>query len=171
MEHRAAAKAMLMSIVGKLNRASRNAFTLFELLVVLAILALAAGFVVPQVSGTPKDDTRAVVRFIRGTLDQGRTLAKLTRKDVLVQFEYDLIRINGGKEFSFPGDSGFRELVLAAGEENAASAEFFINRRGIAPSSLVRVETDDGLYSLLISPVLCEVQCRKGIADFEDFAK
>ncbi|WP_187170457.1 pilus assembly FimT family protein [Salidesulfovibrio onnuriiensis] len=159
-----------MSTTGNWNRGASGGFTLFELLVVLAVLAIVAVFVVPQLGGPSGGSVDSAVRFVRGTVGQGRTLAKLTRTNVLVEFEPSLVRIAGKKELDFPASVRFRELVLA-GEDGDGPKGLLINRRGVASSAIVRLDTEEGLYSLLVNPVLNEVECRPGAAGFEDFTE
>lgn len=170
MVQKAAAKGTLMSITGNWNKGARSGFTLFELLVVMVILIITAVFVVPSFEDESSEGVTTAIHLVRQAVVQGRTLAKLTRGNVLVEFKPSLIRVGGKDELEFPGSTRFLELILA-GEDKDNSSELLVNRRGIVPLAIVRVETDDQLYSLLVSPVLNDVEYRSGVADFSDFAE
>jgi|GEM_PF-1441196 len=161
---------MQTSITGNLNKSRNSGFTLFELLVVLSLLGIIAVFVVPRLGGVSGGGPEVVRRFVRGAMGQGRTLAKLTRSKVFIEFERKAVRLDGKKKMNLPDSARFRELILA-GEDGDSEKRLLINRRGIAPSAIIRFETDEGLYSFLVSPVLNNVEYRSGPAGFEDFAE
>lgn len=161
---------MPMLTAGNWNRRSRGGFTVFELLVVLAVLAISYAFVVPYLGSEPGLETEETVRFVREAFNEGRTLAKLKRRNVLMEFEPSLIRVDGKEELHFPGTTRFLGLFLA-GTVGTVPRGLLINHRGIVPSAIVRIEIDGEVGSLLISPVLNGVEWRSGEADFEDFAE
>ncbi|BDQ38451.1 hypothetical protein SYK_28110 [Pseudodesulfovibrio nedwellii] len=161
-----------MSTAGRSTRHHNGGFTLFELLVVIAILAVVAGLVVPQIDMSGDGGgIESVVRSVRGALDQGRTHAKLTRSDVIMEFRLESVRFTGGEgELVFPESARFREIVFA-GEGDRTGKELLIDRRGITSAAILRIEVDEKLYSLFVSPVIRELEYREGAVHFTDFAE
>ena len=162
---------MPMSTVGRSTRVGKYGFTLFELIVVIALLGIMAGVVVPYVSfdvggGAPEE----VIHNVQAVLDQARTHARLTRANLTIVFtpKSMAIRPEGGVS-EFPDNASFEGLVLA-GSEKSSIGELAVDSRGIVPAAIVRIKVAGKLYSLLINPVLREVDVREGLAEFADFS-
>ena len=160
-----------MSIAGKSNRGAQDGFTLFELLVVMAILAVVAGLIVPRIDMNLGGHGAAKVQSVlKGALDDCRVHARLTRSDVTLVFGQEtLARAGGDRTLSLPASAHFKGLVHAA-EEGQPADRLVVNRKGVTAAVIVLIEVDGTLYSFFVPPVLNELEYQKGRAGFEDFA-
>lgn len=160
-----------MSTVGKWTKFGRDGFTLFELIVVIAILAIMAGVIVPTINlDFGGGGAETAVRRVQTAMDQARTRARLTRSGVTVQFFEGYMSVSGeGRNIELPSGARFERIVMP-GEDAGPVSSLKVDRRGIAPASIVILKVDDQTYSLLVSPVLRNVEYLSGTADFEDFA-
>ncbi len=148
----------------------KKGFTLFEILVVMALLAVVAGLVAPQLDmnfgGT---SVEAVQKFLRGAVDRCRMQAQLGRTDVVLRFSQDSLSIDGSRgPLRFPPSARFKELVFPS-EKESEETRLVFNRQGITSTTIVRVEVESTMYSFLVSPVIQRVDYRKGTARFDDF--
>lgn len=161
---------MPMSTAGRSTNLRKDGFTLFELIVVIAILAIAAGLVVPNINlGIGGDGVKGALRCVQTVLDQGRTHARLTRTDVTIVFKPSSVSIMPGKsKLSYPDSVRF-DGILIAGDDSRGVNELIVDRRGVVPASIVKMRVGDQVYSFFISPVLRDVEYRTGIAEFSDF--
>lgn len=162
---------MRMLIAGKLTRGLKAGFTLFELLIVLAIVAILAGFVIPRV-GLNWEGTGvgAGVETVKTALKHARTRARLTRKEVVIRFRPESIHIDGDDEsLELPAEVKFQDLVFPG--DNVSSDRLCVDGRGVAPVTIVRISVNGDLYSLLVGPILGEVKYMKGTALVTDFVE
>ncbi|MGE4553005.1 MAG: prepilin-type N-terminal cleavage/methylation domain-containing protein [Desulfovibrionaceae bacterium] len=159
-----------MSTVGKSTDPAANGFTLLELAVVLMVVAIAAALVAPSMDlGVRKSGIEAAAECVGSALDQARNYAKLTRQAVTLRFGRTSIAAQDDeKALDLPPSVVFQEIAFA-GKKQRIGQELVVSRRGIAPPALVRLRVNDELYSLLVSPVLRDVEYRKGMAKFDDF--
>jgi prepilin-type N-terminal cleavage/methylation domain-containing protein len=162
---------MPMSIAGKSNKGAQDGFTLFELLVVMAIVAVAAGLIIPRVDMTlGGGGPEQVKRVLKGALDECRVHARLSRSDVVLVFgEASLERIGGDRTVGLPGSAHYKGLVYAV-EEDQPKDRLIINRKGVTAAAIVLIEVGGTLYSFYVPPVLSELEYEQGRAGFEDFA-
>lgn len=160
-----------ISIAGRSTRRGRDGFTLFELVIVVAILAIMTGLAVPYLRMDTGDTVKKAGDFLQLTMDKGRNLARLKRRSVTIQFGTTGISLSGEQleEMTYPDSVGFRGLVLV-GDERPAGNTLEIDHRGVVPVSMVRMNVDGDVYSFLLSPVLRDVMYQKGMADFSDFS-
>jgi len=162
---------MLMSTAGNLTRTGKCGFTLFELVVVIAILAITVGLLVPNLDiGVGENGVESAVKSVQTAVNRGRSLARLTRTDVSLEFNESAIVIGPDKDaIPYPGGVVFGGLVRPD-EDSLKEIRLVVDRRGIVPVSIVLIKVDDQTYSLLINPIVRQVEYKKGIADFEDFS-
>ena len=162
---------MRMSTTGKLTRSGAPGFTLFELLVVVVVLAIVAGFVIPSMDfGGPGGGVERTAGVIQRVLDEARYHARLTRSPLTVKFSSTAIQVDGGEKVPFPDGVGFAGVVFAD-DDKLPGDQLVVDRRGFLPVSIVRMKVDDKLYSIFINPVLREIEYKTGIADFGEFAE
>jgi prepilin-type N-terminal cleavage/methylation domain-containing protein len=161
-----------MSTVGRSTRIGRAGFTLFELLVVIAVLAVAAGLVVPNIDlGPGRGGVEDAVKCVRSAMDQARTQARLRSENVTVRFGPASVTVlSGDRVIDFPGGVRF-EGILHADDQVRTDRELIVDRRGMVPASIVRLRVEDQLYSLMISPIMRDVEYKEGAVDFRDFAE
>lgn len=161
---------MQISRAGNSNsHPAKEGFTLFELLIVMVVLAVAGGLVVPQMGLlSDKNNVQKSVRLVQGSIDQARTRALLLRQRVEVAFSEDFIRVQGmGGKVELPSDSKFLEIDF--GDETQPSRKLPISSRGVAASSLIRISVAGKPYTLRVSPILRRLDVQKGFADFSEF--
>ena len=164
--------AMQMSIAGRSISSRKSGFTLFELLVVITILAVMAGVVIPNINldigGGSVDNT---LKCIELALDQGRYRAKMKRESVAIVFAPDHVKLSSGDaKIDYPGSVHFEKIVFPNADAVVGN-ELLVDSRGIAPAAIVIMKIDDQTFSFLVSPVLRELEYRKGIADFGEFSE
>lgn len=164
-------KATRMSTAGRSIRRRREGFTLFELLIVITILAVMTGLVAPHLDlSVGEGDVTGTVRQVQAALNEGRTLAKLQRRAVEIAFDTEHVRVGeDGREQSFADDVVFRSIEFA-GNEGESRNTLRINRRGITSTAILRFEIDGQLYSILVNPVVRQLEYGKGTKNFTDFA-
>jgi prepilin-type N-terminal cleavage/methylation domain-containing protein len=84
------AMTMKMSPIGKLKHRHNNGFTLFELLIVISILALFMGLVTLRIDGVLSGgDLREAGRMLTGEITYLRAQAAYTHKECSLKFELD----------------------------------------------------------------------------------
>lgn len=159
-----------MSTVGRLIKRGADGFTLFELLIVIVVLAIVAGVVVPNIDFRGSEGgAKRLAGFVQQALDEGRNHARLRRESVTIRFTSRAVQVGDGKATSFPGSARFVGLDFA-GDDDKKGDELIVDRRGILPLVIIRMKIDGQLYSLFVNPVLRESEYREGIAHFDDFA-
>lgn len=162
---------MPTSTVGRSISLGRSGFTLFELIVVIAILATITGLVVPNINlDFGQSGIGKAVEIVQSALDQGRTQARLRRTDVAVSFGGKTISVGDEKTIKLPAKTSFMS-ILFAGDDERIGSKLIIDRRGIVPASIIRMKVDDEVYSLMVSPVLRDISVRKGLTSFSDYTE
>lgn len=152
-----------------INRA-RNGYTLFELVVVIAVLACVAGLVVPQLNlNFGGEGVEGAVRCVEQAMDQARARARLTRTPVTIRFDAHAITLSPGDEvFACPGDTEIKRLNAATGEQ-LSTPEIIAAPTGVVAPVVVVVSVDEQVYTLCIRPVLRRIDTQKGVANYKDF--
>lgn len=164
---------MPMSTAGSSTRRGRSGFTLFELMIVIAILAIMAGVTIPyidlEVGGSAE---KQAADYVQAVLEQARNSARLRRETVAINFGDVGVSLGRGERvLPYPDGVSFIGLLLAGSDAPRDVTALRVDRRGVAPVSIVRLKVDDQIYSYLINPVLREVKQEKGMVDFGDFAE
>lgn len=162
---------MPTSTVGRSTRPGRSGFTLFELIVVIAILATITGLVAPNINlDFGQGGIDRAVEVVQSAFDHGRTQARLTRADVSVVFGGRSVKVDDEKTIKYPAGTVFMS-ILFAGDDERTGSELVVDRRGIVPASIIRMKVSDEVYSLMVSPVLREISVRKGMATFGEYTE
>lgn len=81
---------MKMSLIGRPKHRRNNGFTLFELLIVISILALFMGLVTLRIDGVlTGGDLREAGRMLTGEITYLRSQAAYTHKECVLKFDLD----------------------------------------------------------------------------------
>ncbi|MEF2231521.1 MAG: prepilin-type N-terminal cleavage/methylation domain-containing protein [Pseudodesulfovibrio sp.] len=164
---------MPMSTAGRSTRRGRSGFTLFELMIVIALLAIMASVTIPYIDlNVGGSAEKQAADYVLAVLEQARSSARLRRETVAVTFGDVGVSLGRGERIlPYPDGVSFVGLLLFGSGVSRDKAALRIDRRGVAPVSIVRLKVNDQIYSYLINPVLREVKQEKGMVDFGDFAE
>ena len=165
---------------------SRNirGYTLIELIVVIALLAIMIGFSAPRLHDTLYlDDTRKASRWIIGKVHALREAAIQKQKTYIMHIDMDTGRIWDTEESmseesrdeatlnaqALPGDVEIIDVEFPiAGKVSTGRADITFYKSGYSDKALIHMRDDDEQLSFLIEPFLAKVRLFDKYATFDD---
>jgi general secretion pathway protein H len=159
MAKKAEKTTVKISKAGTLNNKHSAGFTLFELLIVMAIMGMMFGMLVLNINiGSPSGDMKTAIRRISGAVSEARSRALLKRTPLELHFKregLELFQTIDSKKLKIgsaplPADV-FIEDVEIDGEHGKRVLIF--QSKGITQPATISLSTDDEWQIVLIRPI------------------
>lgn len=130
----------------------RKGFTLIELVVVLAVLVIASGFVIIRVTGwSSRQSLHASARSLGNAIRIWRERARAEETTYVLAFEDRGWTIAAGKDV-------LRKGRLGGGEEFESSASMAFTPRGVLPESRIVIRNGHGeRVALVVGALVNEI--------------
>ena len=144
------------SKAGILNKNHESGFTLFELIIVVAILGIVLGLTIPSINlSDPERDMDTVVRRLAGAVSEARSRALLKREVLELHLEPKnifLIQRNGKQQLgksSLPTTVTISRVIVD--EKNQRTLLF--TPKGVTQPATVEIKSQSGIRTLFIKPI------------------
>ena len=152
MVRREAPTRMRISRAGALNR--RNGFTLFEILIVMVILALSAGVAIPLLGSFDKEgDVKSASTIVLEAVSVARSRALMSDKTVTMHFSPKKISIENGEgdglDHTLPAGVQISSVKTASGKKNVLQ----FSKDGICEEAIVGLSSVEYLVYIRIFSV------------------
>ncbi len=147
---------VLTSKAGTLNKNHESGFTLFELIVVVAILGIILGLTIPSINfSDPERDMDTVVRRLAGAVSEARSRALLKRETLELHIEPNhifLVQRNGKQQLgksALPTTITISRVIVDEKDQRT----LLFTPRGVTQPATVEITSQSGIRTLRIKPI------------------
>jgi general secretion pathway protein H len=147
---------VLTSKAGTLNKNHESGFTLFELIVVVAILGIILGFTIPSINfSDPERDIDTVVRRLAGAVSEARSRALLKRETLELHIKPNhifLVQRNGKQQLgksALPTTITISRVIVDEKDQRT----LLFTPMGVTQPATVEITSQSGIRTLRIKPI------------------
>ncbi|XPV77107.1 MAG: pilus assembly FimT family protein [Desulfovibrio sp.] len=143
---------MQISKAGDLNKSS--GFTLFEILIVLVILALSAGLVVPMVTSfDDRDDIYKGVDEVLAAITVARSRAILSGSTVELQFTDKSLSLSGESDYDLDAELPDNVKISYVESSSGQARQILFSKSGVCERTIVGLSSSGKAVTLLVYSV------------------
>jgi general secretion pathway protein H len=139
-----------------LNKNHESGFTLFELIVVVAILGIILGFTIPSINfSDPERDIDTVVRRLAGAVSEARSRALLKRETLELHIKPNhifLVQRNGKQQLgksALPTTITISRVIVDEKDQRT----LLFTPMGVTQPATVEITSQSGIRTLRIKPI------------------
>jgi type II secretion system protein H len=147
---------VLTSKAGTLNKNHESGFTLFELIVVVAILGIILGLTIPSINfSDPERDMDTVVRRLAGAVSEARSRALLKRETLELHIKPNhifLVQRNGKQQLgksALPTTITISRVIVDEKDQRT----LLFTPMGVTQPATVEITSQSGIRTLRIKPI------------------